>query len=192
MRTLILALSIVILSAGPVFSSDYRTEWDKYLWGPCYAPDREGAEKCVERIMSNYKGPSLPSISETCQLAEFVRKPNGDISWIYHPDRWSSLKLISPEIRSALDEAIRKSGPFPSLGFIPECTFALMYSPERAQPVWLGGSDRPSPVGALVSNDGLRQWDADAWAQANHKEVLKHFTYPQGVSKSIRRLIGSG
>lgn len=44
---------------------------------------------------------------------------------------------------------------------------------------------KTSPVGALVSKDGLRQWDADTWAHANHKALLKPVTYTQGVSKSI-------
>lgn len=174
MRALIVIL-FVLGSMCPVLGLNARNDWDGFLWCPCYAPDEKCAAKATERIMSNYSGPALTSISENCVLAEFVRKPDGKITWIYHPNRLKSARFITPDISGAIDEAIHKSGPFSTCGFIPDATFALMYSPDRSPAVWLGGSDHPSQFVAFISKENLRKWDSDAWAEKNRREILKHF-----------------
>jgi len=155
--------------------------WDGFLWCACFAPDEKRAAEAAERIMCNYSGPSLSSISSNCLLAEFVTNTDGQVRWIYHPFRLKSWHLITPDISSAVDAAIRKSGPLPSCGFRPGGTFALMYSPARNPAVWLGGSDHPSQFVVRVSKKNLKRWASDAWAERNRREILKHFQIPKST-----------
>ena len=97
---------------------------------------------------------------------------------------WKSLERITPAISSAVDDAIRKSGSFPTCGFVPNVTFALMYSANRNPTVWLGGSDHPSQFVAFISGKNLRKWNSDSWAEKNRREILKHFRFPNSACRN--------
>ena len=190
MHASIISLIFYSLTVAGVYANNARNEWDRFLWCPCFAPDKQGAQDAAKRIMSNYEGPRLSKVSDTCEMAEFVRSPDGHITWIYHRARLKSEKLVSLEITRAIDEAIRASSPFQTCGFIPNCTFVLMYEPKRNPSVWLGGSDHPSQFVAFVSKRDLRTWDRDPWAQANRQEIIKHLLIPNSLHTNVSAACG--